>query len=210
LGQETPAPAPPLTKSPLARPAAAALYCVATLLVGSAAMLAVYRAHTDRMELTTGRAEWIWYPNESSQPSPIAFTATRDFALPSSPAHARAKLFVDREHVLFVNGVRAGSGVQSRGDPLAIYDVAPLLRAGANRIAIEAASPTGIGGILFSLDVEGFGRDALVSDGLWRVGLSSASSSGETRRPEVWGRPPQYPWGYPRLPRPEELARPTP
>jgi hypothetical protein len=105
-----------------------------------------------------------------------------------------------------VNGVRAGGGAQRRGDPLALYDAAPLLREGVNRVAIEAASPTGIGGILFSLDLDAYGRDALVSDGLWRVDLSpEAVERGARYAPRVWGRPPQYPWGYPRMPRPSEL-----
>jgi hypothetical protein len=82
-----------------------------------------------------------------------------------------------------------------------------MLVAGSNRVAIEAASPTGLGGVLFAMDVEGFGRDALVSDGGWRVDLEpSARERGGRYRPVVWGRPPQSPWGYPRMPRPNELV----
>ncbi len=84
---------------------------------------------------------------------------------------------------------------------------APLLCEGENRVTIEAASPRGVGGILFSLDVEGLGRDALFTDGGWRVDLSRGAISGGGRyRPVVWGRPPQYPWGYPRMPRPDEAS----
>ncbi len=190
----------------LARPAAAFLYVLAALVVGGAAARALVRAHTDRMSLSTGRAEWIWYTSGMTQPRPLRFYATRDFLLAEKPRRALAKVFVDREHVLYVNGERAGGAVQRPGDPLAIYEVARLLREGENRIAIEAASPTGIGGVLFSLDVEGRGRDALVSDGRWRVDLSREAISGTARyRPVVWGRPPQYPWRYPRMPRPAEV-----
>jgi hypothetical protein len=159
------------------------------------------------MHLATGRAEWIWYTSSMPVPRPLRFWATRDFELPEKPGRATGKVFVDREHVLFVNGARAGGGAQRPGDPLALYEVAPLLHEGSNRLMIEAASPTGIGGVLFSLDIENFGRGALVSDGGWRVELRHpAVSRGRRYRPVVWGRPPQYPWGYPRMPRPEEIG----
>ncbi|HEY3202988.1 MAG TPA: hypothetical protein VGL03_04940 [Thermoanaerobaculia bacterium] len=190
----------------MARPIAAYLFLLATLVVGSAALNALYRAHADRMKLETGQAEWIWYTRQISEPRPLHFYATGGFELDSAPTRALAKVFVDRSHVLYVNGARVGSGVQKPGHPLALYDLSRLLRAGSNRIAIEAASPTGIGGILFALDLEGFGRDAFVSNGLWRVDLErSAIASGARFRAQVWGRPPQYPWGYPRMPRPNEV-----
>lgn len=179
------------------------------LVLGAAAARALVRAHTDRMSLSTGRAEWIWYTNRLPQPRPLRFYATQGFVLPERPRRALAKVFVDREHVLYVNGERAGGGDQRPGDPLALYEVAPFLREGENRVAIEAASPRGVGGVLFSLDVEGLGRDALVTGGAWRVDLSRDAISGGGRyRPVVWGGPPQYPWGYPRMPRPDEASSP--
>ena len=138
----------------------------------SAAALAVYRAHADRMELVTGRAEWIWYSSRVPKPVPLHFYAVREVALASAPSRAVASVFVDREHVLFVNGQRAGGGTQRPGDPLATYEVAPLLRTGVNRFVIEASSPTGIGGILFVLDL---GRQTLVSDDGWRVYRDAAA-----------------------------------
>ena len=160
------------------------------------------------MQLATGGAAFLWYTGRVPEPGPLRFWATRDFDLPRKPERALAKVFVDREHVLYVNGVRVGGGRHRAGDPLAVYEVAPLLAEGRNRVAIEAGSPTGIGGVLFSLDVDGFGRDAVVSDAGWRVDLEpSALAEGGRYRPIVWGRPPQYPWGYPRMPRPNELGR---
>ena len=195
--------------APFSRPGVALLFVLVVLVLGAAATRALVRAHTDRMRLATGRAEWIWYTSRQPEPRPIRFYATGGFVLPERPRRALAKVFVDRGHVLYVNGERAGGREQRPGDPLALYEVAPLLREGANRIAVEASSPTGIGGILFSLDVEGRGRDAFVTDGRWRVDPSRDAISGGGRyRPAVWGRPPQYPWGYPRMPRPEELAGP--
>ena len=98
-------------------------------------------------------------------------------------------------------------GPSRPGDPLALYEIADLLVEGRNRVAVEAASSTGIGGVLLALDVEGFGRDAVVTDGSWRVDLApSALAEGGRYRPVVWGKPPQHPWGYPRMPRPNELS----
>jgi hypothetical protein len=190
----------------LSRPGPALLYVLVLLVAAASAARALVRAHEDRMRLATGPAAFLWYTGRVPEPRPLRFWATRDFELPRAPQRALAKVFVDREHVLYVNGVRAGSGTQRPGDPLALYEVAPLLSAGRNRVAIDAGSPTGIGGVLFSLDVDGFGRDALVTDGGWRVDLDpSALVEGGRYRPIVWGRPPQHPWGYPRMPRPNEL-----
>jgi hypothetical protein len=190
----------------LSRPGPALLYVLVLMVAAAAAARALVRVHQDRMWLATGRAAFIWYSGLVPEPRPLRFWATRDFELPEKPGRALAKVFVDREHVLYVNGVRAGGRTQHPGDPLAIYELAPLLVAGKNRITLEAASPTGIGGALLSLDVENFGRDALVTDAGWRVDLDeSARERGGRYRPVVWGRPPQYPWGYPRMPRPNEL-----
>jgi hypothetical protein len=105
-----------------------------------------------------------------------------------------------------VNGRRAGSGRQRPGDPLVLHEIAGLLSRGVNRIAIEAGSRTGVGGLLFSLDLADSGRDVVYSDGRWRVDPSrDAIRSGGRYRAEVWGRPPMYPWGWPRLPRPNEV-----
>jgi hypothetical protein len=203
LGQETPR-SP--SRSLLARPVGATLYAIATLVLAMATLRALTRAHEDRRQLATGKAEWIWYSSGAARPQPLRFFATREFILPAAPERALAKIFVDRDHVLFVNGTRVGAGQQRPGDALRVYRLAPFLRAGVNRLVIEAVSPTGVGGILFSLDCDGYGRDALVSDGAWRVDFSpDAAVSGGRYRPMVWGRPPQPPWGYPRMPRPNEF-----
>jgi len=52
------------------------------------------------------------------------------------------------------------------------------------------------------------GEERVVSDGRWRVDPSrGAIASGGRYRPAVWGSPPMYPWGWPRLPRPNEIER---
>ena len=131
-----------------------------------------------------------------------------DVVLNRAPVRSTAKIFADQWHVLWVNGERAGSGRQRPGDPLVLHEIAGFLSRGFNRIAIEAGSETGVGGLLFSLDLADSGRDAVFSDGRWRVDPSrDAIQSGGRYRAEVWGRPPMYPWGWPRLPRPNEVSR---
>jgi len=194
LRQETPS----RSRSFWSRPAPAALFAIAVALIGSATARVLYRAHAGRSLLSTGRAEWIWYSSRVPKPVSLRFYAAREFTLTGSPAGATARVFVDREHILYVNGQRAGAGTQRPGDPLAVYEVARFLHSGANRIAIEAASSTGIGGILFWMDGAGPAGELLVSDGRWRVDRDAAALMGGARyRPMVWGRPPQYPWGYP-------------
>ncbi|MEP6994981.1 MAG: hypothetical protein ABI968_10705 [Acidobacteriota bacterium] len=207
MRQETAPLKPPAGLRILARPAAAALYAIAILLVGFGAIRAVLRAHADRISLATGEAQWIWYSSGPAQPTPLRFYATREIVLRQAPVRATAKLFVDGEYVLYVNGAKAGAGAPRPGDPLRLYRVAALMRPGVNRIAIEASNATGVGAILFALDLDAFGRNAVVSNGLWRVDLSAgAVTAGARYRPMVWGKPPQRPWGYPRMPRPNEVV----
>jgi hypothetical protein len=197
LRQET----PPRAPSFWFRPAPAALFGIAAAVLVSVSALTLSRHLRDQAESTMGRAEWIWYARAGRKPAPIRFYATRDVELPAVARRATAKLFVDREYVLYVNGRRAGGGSRRPGDPLAVYEVASFLRPGLNRVAIEASSPDGVGGILFSLEGDGIEPGAFASDTRWRVDLdASAVANGARYRPIVWGRPPQYPWGYPRLP----------
>ena len=192
---------------PLSRPAIAWLFVLAVAISAVAAVRATLYVHAEREHSRTGEARWIWYSRDVKEPRPVAFVATRDVVLNRAPTRASAKIFGDAWHVLWVNGARAGSGRQRPGDPLALYEIAPFLRPGMNRIAIESGSDSGIGGLLFSLDLSDRGRDVVVSDGRWRVDPSrDAISSGARYRPDVWGRPPMYPWGWPRVPRPNETG----
>jgi hypothetical protein len=189
------------------RPGFAILYVLAVAIAATAAIRATLRAHAERELSRTGRAEWIWYSREVKESAPIAFVATRDVLLDRKPDRATVKLYVDAWHVLWVNGNRVGGGKHAPGDPLALYEAAPWFHAGINRIAIEAGSETGVGGLLFALDLSLSGRDAVVSDERWRVDTGrEAIVSGGKYRAAVWGRPPMYPWGWPRMPRPNELG----
>lgn len=187
----------------LARPFPAALFLLAAAILAAAAGLAWSRAARDRANLVTDGAQWIWLMLDLGEREPLRFWAMREFSLEAVPAAARALLFVDPRGSLTINGSRFPPGEQRPGSPLRILDVAPALVAGTNRVVIEAESPTGAGGILFCLDLPG-GRK-IVSDSSWRVARSEAAlSAGGGRRAAVWGRPPMYPWGYPRAGRTDD------
>jgi hypothetical protein len=177
------------------------LWAIGAALVACSAALALYRHHEDRLHPATGRAQWIWYARAGRKPSPLRFYATREVVLAGSPRRAEARFLVDPEYVLYVNGQRVGAGSRRHGDALDVLDLAAFLHPGSNRIAIEAASDDGVGGILFSVAGEGLDPDAFASNSRWRVSLDAAAvTQGGGVAAVVWGRPPQYPWGYPELP----------
>ena len=179
----------------------AALVAITAAVVTLAAASALHRRRQERLWSRTGPAEWIWYARASRTPQPLRFYATREVKLAAAPARARALFFVDPEYVLYVNGRRIAAGSQRPGDSLAVVDLAPHLNAGENRVAIEARSPDGVGGILFAAEGDGLDPRDLASGPAWRVSLDPEAVTGGGGKPAiVWGRPPQYPWGYPRPP----------
>jgi len=160
---------------------------------GSAAAMRAVDLGWRRMESSvTGDALWIWSTDDVKSPAPARFTAVRSFVLDADAPSARAKIFVDHAYRLLIDGRVAGSGSKKAGDPLDVWDFPGGLRRGAHVLAIDAESATGIGGILFALDVPGVGRGAVVSDATWTIAGRPAF---------VWGAPPMYPWGFPALPR---------
>lgn len=179
----------------LSQPPAAILFALFALIVAAAALLAWRRAASDRAHLVTGEARWIWPRLDFPEAETLRFEASRDFRLDSAPASATLKLFVDPRGSLTVNGKSFASADQKAGDPLRVFDVAPALVVGENRLVVEAESPNGAGGILLCLDLPGGRR--IVSDSSWRV---RSADEAESRPAAVWGRPPMYPWGYPKMP----------
>jgi hypothetical protein len=180
----------------LSRPAPAALFLLAFLIVAAAAALAGARALQDRSRLRTAGARWIWLAVDLEEPKAVRFFARRDFTLARVPPSAKALLFVDRRGILTVNTSRFPLPEQRPGSPLAEVEIAPALTGGVNRVVIEAESPTGAGGILFHLDLPDGAR--VDSDATWRVSPSAAEvERGGGAPAAVWGRPPMYPWGYP-------------
>ncbi|HKF44746.1 MAG TPA: hypothetical protein VKG01_16730 [Thermoanaerobaculia bacterium] len=169
-----------------------AILALAAIVLAAAGFQALWRAAGDRANLVTGGAQWIWLKLDFPETEALHFHASKEFRLDSRPTKALAKLFVDPRGSLTVNGTGYPAAEQPPGTPLRVIDIAPALVAGVNRISIEAESPTGAGGILFSLDLPD--GKSVVSDSSWSV----TTSQGVTRPAAVWGRPPMYPWGYPK------------
>jgi hypothetical protein len=178
------------------------------LALGAAALLAAgavreLRPLVARRWLPTGGAEWIWSAGDPEEAAPRAFYAVRELTLDRPPARARLLVQGDEEYLLYLNGRRVGSNAYAGGAPLDVYEVAPLLRAGANRLVAELRSGRGAGGFLLRL-TGGDGSDLVVSDGRWRifdrfepdrVGGWGPLSGGAP--PKVWGLPPVGRWGTP-------------
>ena len=146
------------------------------------------------------RARWIWF----ERPAIVAATATRPelvdphgtvglfrrtVELAGVPGRAPCRLWADGRYLLQVNGVEAARG-PVRSDPRRahydVVDLAPLLRAGPNVIAVtarhygEATSwwtpvpPTySLGGGSLVLEAL-LGDDWLLSDDRWRVAPGGA------------------------------------
>ena len=167
------------------------------LLLAAATLLAFVRAARDRANLVTDGARWIWFTLDVYEQKPAHFWAWREFALDAVPRIAAVKVFIDPGGSLTVNGTEFSRLEQRPGSPLAVLDIASSLVSGPNRIVIEAESPTGAGGILFCLELPGGRR--VVSDSTWRIALSETSIGKGEGRAAVWGRPPMYPWGYPKI-----------
>jgi hypothetical protein len=125
---------------------------------------------------------------------PEGFSRTlfrREFTLEAVPAHAPARLVADSRYVLFVNGTEVGRGPirsQPRRARFDAYDLAPLLRTGANTVTAivtyygsanafwqpaVASGPLGTdANLVFEVDL---GGEILATDDEWRV-----------HRPEAW------------------------
>lgn len=171
------------------------------MIAAAAAANAWHRRVEDARHLSTGRAAWIWYARAGRTPQPLHFYAFREFDLAAVPKVARALVFADPRAVLWVDGARVAELRQKPGDSLAIVDLAPHLRAGTNRVVLEASSEDGVGGLLFQVEGEGIDGDAIASDRRWRVTRDAREAESGAGRPAiVWGQPPQAPWGYPARP----------
>jgi len=182
-----------------ARARFAAVFAVAAgLLAAGGVLLAARRAIEDRRFLLTGPARWIWWSREIPEPAPLRFRCWKEFHIEGErPAHAPTLFFGDCQWMLEVNGHPLASGSQKPGAALRGLDAAAWLESGVNRIRVEASSANGVGAILFWMDL-GSGR-LVVSDRTWEA-ASLPAGNAAPRRVEEWGRPPMYPWGYPRPP----------
>jgi hypothetical protein len=148
-----------------------------------------------------GRA-WIWADVDPRDVRPRAFFAVAELELDGVPERAALEVQGDEEYVLWINGRRAGSGAYQAGSPLDLYDVAPLLRTGTNRIALELRSATGSGAATLRLS-DADGRVLLESGPGWRHypsavrGLLDAAPLRATSEARVLGHSPFGRWGDP-------------
>jgi len=163
--------------------------------------VAVNRLWTRELSHLTGRAEWIWVTDALSEASPAAALFVAPLDLDAPPPSAILKVCGDREYVVYVNGSAAACGWSRPGFRLDLFDVAHLLRQGRNVIAVEVRSPSPVGGLLLSLDVEGVGSDLLVSGPAFRSRARFAlgpTDASDAPPPVDWGAPPRFPWAYPK------------
>ncbi len=128
------------------------------------------------------QARWIWH-GEEPRPFHFHLFARRRFYLPEAPSSAVLHVTAADRYVLMVNGRRVGRGPETcdpRRFSFDSWDVAALLRPGANAAAIHAYSygcttgyvRDGRAGLLAQLEVAGpGGRPAVViaTDESWRV-----------------------------------------
>jgi hypothetical protein len=175
---------------------------VAVLWVGAFLLCvrSVHRLWMRQLYHVTGAAQWVWVTDTIERPHPAAGLFVGELELSSPPAHALLKVCGDREYVAYINGTVAACGWSRPEFRLDIYDVAHLLRQGENVVAIEARSPSPVGGLLLALDVDVLGRNVLVSgrDLRLRSRFSLAPKVvGSAPRAVIWGLPPRYPWGFP-------------
>lgn len=166
-----------------------------------------------KIEVRTGRAEWIWIEHPLLERRPVAFATFRDFTPPSDRTYAVVSVAAHPEYTLYVNDRLVGGGEPGRAPTLDRYEVNPLLRDGTNRLTVVARARDGVGGILVTLDYGPNRRNAVTTPSGWRI----AREAGEDGRfdlsslesPRVLGRPPAGPWNSPAPLRRENTGGPT-
>jgi hypothetical protein len=173
------------------------------------ATLVVHGFWKKELSHLTGPAEWIWVTDVLNPIHTQGALFVASLHLEAPPPAALLKVCGDREYVAYVNGSPAACGWSRPGFRLDLFDIAHLLKQGGNVIAVEVRSPTPVGALLLALDVDGVGRNVLVSGRSFvarsRFALT-ASDPSDRPVPVSWGMPPRFPWGYPHpLPHPRTL-----
>jgi hypothetical protein len=158
-------------------------------------------------------ASWIWddasaatFPLSVDQSRQPRF-ARRSFELEGSPVYARLLVTADDRYEVYVNGRLVGAdGAWSSAET---YDVAPLLTAGRNTIAVKAVNLLGPGGLIAWLAAETAGRQMVVvgTDSTWKL---TSLESPDWHMPDAadasWpqaldlGAAATAPWGTPAAP----------
>lgn len=147
------------------------------------------------------RGEWIWLPGQWEVPN-LTVYARREIHLPAKPTSATLWITADNRYRLWVNGTLVGEDGDFRRAER--YEVAHLLKAGKNVLAVQADNGDGPGGLLLELRLrlpDGQTR-WVVSDTDWKV-TSNAGGNWQAidaedsswQRAESRGRAPVPPWG---------------
>jgi hypothetical protein len=187
---------------PLRRPSGRALRIGILLLVVALAVVAERAGWVASLLGPTNPPVWIWGPWDLQDVRPRAFLLARDFELGEAPGQARLSVLGDQEYLLWINGHRVGSNHYQDGAPLDVYDVAPLLVEGENRVLLELRSAAGSGGATLRL-VDGKGKLLVATGPGWRVyttawrGLFDGKPLRLVPEAEVLGRSPFGRWGSP-------------
>ena len=154
-------------------------------------------------------AEWIWAESRGEPGTATAFFAVKDFELPFRATEGELRILADEEYQLALNGRRFAVGRYREGAGLDAYPLAPVLRRGKNRIAVELRSARGAGGLLVRLEAKTKDGEAavIVSDGSWsilrrfddfdrfRQRTRPVAEARDREDPVVWGSQPAGRWG---------------
>ena len=114
-------------------------------------------------------SDWIWADKTSDNQQ---VCLRKDFTLESAPSKAMVYITADNTFKISVNGQSVGERGYDKSDDLAWnradhFDVAKLLHAGANCIAILGGNQGGPAGVAARLEIDG--KPAVLTDKSWRV-----------------------------------------
>jgi hypothetical protein len=179
----------------------------AILLAGAALLASVARFYEAKFSRSTGRALWLWSDHRVADgvpDQPEAFFLARDFDLPAAAPFVHIRVAADPEYTLWYNGMEIG-GRTANGEEIDRFDVTALARPGPNRIVLAIRSPSGIGGVLATVDLGPMRQNWLGTDERWRLYrewsdalLRPGPVSLPHQPPRALGRPPFGRWNYPR------------
>jgi hypothetical protein len=197
---------------PRLRPFHARAKPVLTLLALLVVAVAAERLHWfGRLRaLSEPHRAWIWSADPPELVVPRAFFVARDFEVGKLPATARMEVLGDPEYIVYLNNQRIGSDVYRAGQGLDVFEVAPRLRTGTNRVVLELRSAVGSGGATLRI-VDGSGHLLVATDSRWHLygvswkGLMEGSPFWGEGYAKVLGLSPFGRWGSPRPMAPKPL-----
>lgn len=136
----------------------------------TAAFARLEEEYSHKFHATTGAAKWIWAHHRIGGNEPIAFFAARNFELPEKRYFTHLKIAGDPEYTIYINGrLIEGYRVRPEHQVIDLYDIAPYVKTGTNRIVVTLRSPNGMGGLLASIDIAPETRNWVITDENWRI-----------------------------------------